>query len=108
MNEYLHFQWPKTNIFMWPLTELLLTNSLYKEKLQNIGSIIYHICYQIHHYLHLPIEGSEDIDENCLLMTYVQLSLLGIDARCQVKNSLSNEVYSTWDTPFHFLTGKKL
>lgn len=44
----------------------------------------------------------EDLDENCLLMTYVQLSLLGIDAVCQVKDSLSNDVFSTWYTPFHF------
>lgn len=46
----------------------------------------------------------EDLDENCLLMTYVQLSILGISAICQVKDSLSNEVYSTWYTPFHFFS----
>lgn len=43
----------------------------------------------------------EDIDENCLLMTYVQLSLLGIKAICKVKNSLSQEEFSTWYTPFY-------
>lgn len=43
----------------------------------------------------------EDIDENCLLMTYIQLSLLGIKAVCQVKNSLTQEEYSTWYTPFY-------
>ena len=43
----------------------------------------------------------EDIDENCLLMAYVQLSLLGIKAICKVKNSLSQEEISTWYTPFY-------
>lgn len=47
----------------------------------------------------------EDLDELCLLMAYVQLSLLGVNATCQVKNSLSNEVFSTWKTPFHFILG---
>lgn len=42
----------------------------------------------------------EDIDENCLLMAYVQLSLLGIKAVCKVKNSLSQEEFSVWYTPF--------
>lgn len=50
----------------------------------------------------------EDLDETCLLMTYVQLSILGIDAICQVKNSLSNQVFSTWYTPFHFFPAKIL
>ncbi|WP_429960931.1 N-6 DNA methylase [Enterococcus sp. AZ012] len=45
----------------------------------------------------------EDLDETCLLMTYVQLSILGIRAKCQVKNSLSNEVFSTWYTPYVFI-----
>lgn len=43
----------------------------------------------------------EDIDENCLLMTYVQLSLLGIKAICKVKNSILQEEFSTWYTPFY-------
>lgn len=43
----------------------------------------------------------EDLDENCLLMTYVQLSLLGIKAICKVKNVLSQEEFSTWYTPFY-------
>lgn len=43
----------------------------------------------------------EDIDENCLLMAYVQLSLLGIKAICKVKNSITQEEHSTWYTPFY-------
>ncbi|OTN83953.1 hypothetical protein A5819_003503 [Enterococcus sp. 7E2_DIV0204] len=50
----------------------------------------------------------EDIDENCLLMTYVQLSLLGIKAICKVKNSLSQEEFSTWYTPFYIYFPPKL
>ncbi|MGF1957479.1 hypothetical protein ACQUFE_16480 [Enterococcus casseliflavus] len=45
----------------------------------------------------------EDIDENCLLMAYVQFSLCGINAVCKVKNSLSGEETSTWYTPFHII-----
>lgn len=45
----------------------------------------------------------EDLDETCLLMTYVQLSILGIRAKCQVKNSLSSEVFTTWYTPHVFI-----
>ena len=45
----------------------------------------------------------EDIDENCLLMAYVQLSLCGINAVCKVKNSMSGEETSTWFTPFHMI-----
>ena len=45
----------------------------------------------------------EDIDENCLLMAYVQLSLCGINAVCKVKNSLSGEETSTWYTLFHII-----
>ncbi|MGF2074987.1 N-6 DNA methylase [Enterococcus casseliflavus] len=45
----------------------------------------------------------EDIDENCLLMAYVQLSLCGINAVCKVKNSLSGEEASTWYTPFYII-----
>lgn len=50
----------------------------------------------------------EDIDENCLLMTYVQLSLLGVNAVCEVKDSLSREKFSTWYTPFHMINPKYL
>ncbi|EAC8844122.1 hypothetical protein AFW95_13755 [Listeria monocytogenes] len=28
MNKYLHFQWPKTNILLWPLTDMALINNL--------------------------------------------------------------------------------
>lgn len=45
----------------------------------------------------------EDLDRHCLMMAYIQLSLLGIQAVCQVKNSLSQDVYSTWLTPFFVL-----
>lgn len=54
--------------------------------------------YQKHLLIHC-----EDLDETCLLMSYVQLSLLGIRAKCQVKNSLSNELFSTWYTPYSFI-----
>lgn len=47
----------------------------------------------------------EDLDQTCLLMCYVQLSILGIKAKCQVKNTLTNEVFSTWQTPFSILFG---
>lgn len=50
----------------------------------------------------------EDIDENCLLMAYVQLSLLGVNAVCEVKDSLSKEKFSTWYTPFHMINPKYL
>lgn len=50
----------------------------------------------------------EDIDENCLLMSYVQLSLLGVNAVCEVKDSLSKEKFSTWYTPFHMINPKYL
>ncbi|MFG5466876.1 N-6 DNA methylase [Enterococcus faecalis] len=47
----------------------------------------------------------EDIDENCLLMCYVQLSILGIKAICKVKNSLCEEPESSvWKTPFYQLS----
>lgn len=49
----------------------------------------------------------EDIDENWLLMTYIQLSLMGIDAICKVKNSLTLTEYSTWSTPVHHIYRKK-
>ncbi|MEB5953145.1 hypothetical protein [Enterococcus innesii] len=45
----------------------------------------------------------EDIDENCLLMAYVQLSLCGINAVCKVKNSMSGDETYTWYRPFHMI-----
>ncbi len=35
----------------------------------------------------------EDIDENFLLMSYVQLSVLSVNAVCEVKDSLSQEKF---------------
>lgn len=56
---------------------------------------------QKYNYQNQLVAWCEDIDETCLLMTYVQLSLLGIKAICKVKNSLTQEEYSTWYTPFY-------
>ena len=43
---------------------------------------------------------AEDIDITCCRMSYVQLSLLGIPARVRHMDSLSNEVWAQWVTPF--------
>ncbi|QDK71479.1 N-6 DNA methylase [Lactococcus protaetiae] len=44
-----------------------------------------------------------DLDENVLLMCYVQLSLLGVRAKCYVGNALSQEIYDIWKTPMHLI-----
>ncbi len=41
----------------------------------------------------------DDIDELCVCMTYTQLSLLGLSVRVIHGNSLSGEIFSTWDSP---------
>lgn len=46
----------------------------------------------------LYIEAT-DIDELCVCMTYTQLSLLGLSVRVVHGNSLSGEIFSTWDSP---------
>lgn len=46
----------------------------------------------------LYIEAT-DIDELCVCMTYTQLSLLGLSVRVIHGNSLSGEIFSTWDSP---------
>lgn len=48
-----------------------------------------------------------DIDRNVLMMCYVQLSLLGIDAVCERRNALTNEGGERWLTPFHVFNGGK-
>lgn len=40
-----------------------------------------------------------DLDENVLLMCYIQLSLLGVRAKCYVANALSQQIYDVWKTP---------
>ena len=45
----------------------------------------------------LYIEAT-DIDELCVCMTYTQLSLLGLSVRVIHGNSLSGEIFSTWDS----------
>lgn len=44
-----------------------------------------------------------DLDENVLLMCYVQLSILGARATCYVGNALSKTVYSEWITPSEWI-----
>lgn len=47
-----------------------------------------------------------DLDTNALLMAFVQLSILGIPARCEVKNALSmdqEDCISQWYTPGWFM-----
>lgn len=48
-----------------------------------------------------------DIDSNVLAMTYVQFSLLGIDAVCLLGDSLTMEFTSTWITPLYYLNRAK-
>lgn len=43
---------------------------------------------------------ANDVDERCFHMTYIQLSLLGVRAKVQWKNTLSQEMYDEWMTPF--------
>lgn len=46
-----------------------------------------------------------DIDQRCVHMTYVQLSLLNIPAIVVHGNALSVEAWGTWFTPAHILGG---
>lgn len=49
-----------------------------------------------------------DIDKNVLLIAYVQLSLLGIKAICEIKDALANEPGDLWFTPFYVLSPYKI
>lgn len=44
-----------------------------------------------------------DIDSNVLAMTYIQFSLLGIDAVCMLGDTLSMSFTSTWITPLYYI-----
>ena len=46
-----------------------------------------------------------DLDLKSVYMTYIQLSLLGIPAIVEHRDTLTNELYDTWYTPFYFLKG---
>lgn len=48
-----------------------------------------------------------DLDLKSVYMTYIQLSLLGIPAIVEHRDTLTNELYDTWYTPFYFLKGFK-
>ncbi|MBO1087147.1 N-6 DNA methylase [Enterococcus mundtii] len=43
-----------------------------------------------------------DIDRTVLLMCYIQLTLLGVDAICNVGDSLSESIEETWITPIYY------
>lgn len=45
---------------------------------------------------------ASDIDRTVLMMCYIQLSLLGINAVCEVKDALSNEEGEKWYTPMYY------
>lgn len=44
-----------------------------------------------------------DIDERCVVMTYLQLSLTGIPAVIYQRNSLTMETYDRWETPAYIM-----
>lgn len=46
-----------------------------------------------------------DIDEMCFMMTYIQLSLLGVGARVMLEDSLSWKFQQVLYTPFYFVNG---
>ena len=46
---------------------------------------------------------AQDIDSNCVHMTYIQLSLVGVPAMVIHGNSLSNEEWGRWFTPVWYL-----
>lgn len=50
----------------------------------------------------------QDLDRTVLLMCYVQLSFLGIDATCSVGDSLKpNEVSEVWYTPMNYMNRQR-
>ena len=44
-----------------------------------------------------------DIDERCVIMTYLQLSLVGIPAVIYQRNTLTMETYDRWETPAYIM-----
>ena len=48
-----------------------------------------------------------DLDLKAVYMTYIQLSLLGIPAIVEHRDTLTNELFDAWYTPFYFLNGFK-
>ena len=44
-----------------------------------------------------------DIDERCVVMTYLQLSLAGIPAIVLHQNALSLETWGSWETPAYIM-----
>lgn len=46
-----------------------------------------------------------DIDEMCFMMTYIQLSLLGVGARVMLGDSLAWKFQQVLYTPFYFING---
>ncbi|UDM72781.1 N-6 DNA methylase [Vagococcus fluvialis] len=45
---------------------------------------------------------AQDLDRTVLLMCFLQLNLLGVDAVCEVRNTLSNELHEYWYTLMHY------
>ena len=49
---------------------------------------------------------ANDLDERCVLMTYIQLSLAGVPAIVQQKDSISGITYgAAWYTPVFIFDG---
>lgn len=46
-----------------------------------------------------------DIDEMCFMMTYIQLSLLGVGAKVILGDSLTLDLHKILYTPFYFVNG---
>lgn len=44
-----------------------------------------------------------DIDERCVVMTYLQLSLAGVPAVIYRRNTLTMETYDRWETPAYIM-----
>lgn len=69
-----------------------------------IGCALYLKDIGINYQNHLFVEAT-DIDLRCTLMTYIQLSLLGVPALVYHGDTLKQEKYSCWKTPFYCLHG---
>ena len=50
-------------------------------------------------YAHNCFVVCEDIDINCVHMTYLQLSLAGVPAIVKHENSITRETWDIWETP---------